>query len=303
VGTALVQRHILINYPTWSARLATPILTATAVAAVVIALAWLLRRRAGRWATYTARFALVAGIVALLITPAIWSGLSVQAASEGMASNLPAAGPTGSRAVAGPGGGVGFNAPGGFAGAGGQGATAPQARGADGQGRNAGGGTQNRQPDFANGATTGRPDPANNNAAAAVQRAVGGGLGMEGQVNSQMLQWLIANRGNADYILAVSSAMQASSIIIETGQPVMAIGGFSGSDPILTEASLAKLIADGKIHYFMVGGGIGGGGGFGRGGNNSFSVSTWVEQNCTAVPATTWGGTGTSQLYACGTTK
>ena len=32
----------------------------------------------------------------------------------------------------------------------------------------------------------------------------------------------------------------------------MALGGFSGSDPILTPAQLAQLVANGTVHYFLV---------------------------------------------------
>lgn len=315
VGTAYVQRHILADYPTWSARLVTPILAISAAAAAISAISWLLRRRAGRWAFRTAQIAVVAGVVALLIAPAFWAGLSVQAASEGRSTNLPAAGPSGSDNSRGPGGASGGNAgfnfpggtnaiPGGNTAFPGLGETPPQTRGnagTTGQGRAAAPGNQDR-----NTGGTGQvrePDVDPNGAAAAVQRAGGNiGMGGMGQVNNQMVQWLIANRGSADYILAVSSSMEASSIIIETGEPVMATGGFSGGDPILTQASLEKLVADGSIRYFLIGGGIGGGG-FGRGGSNSFSVTNWVSQNCTTVPASTWGGTGTSQLYACGTAK
>ncbi|MFN8516502.1 MAG: glycosyltransferase family 39 protein [Chloroflexia bacterium] len=304
VGTAYVQRDILADYPTWSARLVTPILAVSAAAAAIIAIAWLLRRRAGRWAFRTAQVTVVAGVAALLVAPAFWAGLSVQVASEGRSTNLPAAGPTGSDNSRGPGGAPGGNAgfnfpggtnaiPGGNTAFPGQGEAPPQTRGNTGntgQGRTAGGTGQVREPEVAP-----------NGAAAAVQRTTGNpGLGE--QTNAQMIQWLIANRGSADYLLAVSSAQQASSIIIETGQPVMATGGFSGGDPILTQASLEKLVADGTIRYFLAGGGIGGGG-FGRGGSNSFSVTNWVAQNCTTVPASAWGGTGTSQLYACGTAK
>ena len=42
-------------------------------------------------------------------------------------------------------------------------------------------------------------------------------------------------------------------------EPVMAIGGFNGSDPSPTLAQFQQYVADGKIHYFIGGGGFGGG--------------------------------------------
>ena len=40
--------------------------------------------------------------------------------------------------------------------------------------------------------------------------------------------------------------------------PVMAIGGFNGSDPSPTLAQFQQYVADGKVHYFIGGGGFGG---------------------------------------------
>ncbi|MFN8514499.1 MAG: hypothetical protein U0841_18300 [Chloroflexia bacterium] len=109
---------------------------------------------------------------------------------------------------------------------------------------------------------------------------------MGGQIDAQMLAWLEAQQGDTTYLVAVSSANQASSIILETGDSVMALGGFSGSDPILTTAELAQLVANGTIRYVIVGG---------QGGQSD--LTTWITQHGTAVSATEWGGTGTSQLY------
>ena len=58
---------------------------------------------------------------------------------------------------------------------------------------------------------------------------------------------------------------RASAAIGATGDPVMAIGGFNGSDPSPTLAQFKEYVAQGKIHYFVGGGGFGGGG-FGGGG-------------------------------------
>ncbi|HEY8597068.1 MAG TPA: hypothetical protein VIL85_01480, partial [Thermomicrobiales bacterium] len=74
----------------------------------------------------------------------------------------------------------------------------------------------------------------------------------------------------------------------------------SGSDPILNAASLAQLVKDGTVRYFLGGGN--GGGGFGGQGN--FNVNTWVAQNCTAVPADELGSASTGgQVYDCAGAK
>src|SRR5207302_7769528 len=82
VGTAAVQARILADYPDWSGRLTRPILALSSAAALALAVTRLLRRRRGNrsaWLTRSARVALTVGIVALLLTPAVWSGLSVLA--------------------------------------------------------------------------------------------------------------------------------------------------------------------------------------------------------------------------------
>ena len=85
----------------------------------------------------------------------------------------------------------------------------------------------------------------------------------------------------------------AAAVILQTGGiPVMAMGGFTGSDPAPTVAQLEQYVQQGKLHYVMTGGrgGFGGGGG----GGTVASVTSWVEHSCTAVPASAYGGSATS---------
>ena len=69
--------------------------------------------------------------------------------------------------------------------------------------------------------------------------------------------------------------------------PVMAIGGFNGTDPSPTLSQFQKYVAEGRIHYYISGGGGFGGGGFGGGRGNSTSsdataISSWVSSHFTA---------------------
>jgi hypothetical protein len=119
----------------------------------------------------------------------------------------------------------------------------------------------------------------------------GGRLG--GAANRQMIAYLEAHRDGATWLVAVQGSSAAASIILETGGiPVMAMGGFRGTDPAPTLAQLEQYVKQGKLHYVLAGGG----GGFGGGG----SVISWVEQNCTAVSATGTAASGTEGLYHCG---
>jgi len=123
-----------------------------------------------------------------------------------------------------------------------------------------------------------------------------------------MIAYLEAHRDGATWLVAVQGSTTAASIILETGGlPVMAMGGFRGTDPAPTLAQFERYVEQGKLHYVMAGGrgagfGLGAGGGRGAGGGGSVvgSVTAWVEQNCTAVPASAYGGSGTGGLYRCG---
>ncbi|CAM5630777.1 glycosyl transferase [Streptomyces spiroverticillatus] len=94
-----------------------------------------------------------------------------------------------------------------------------------------------------------------------------------------------------DYTWAAASvgSQNAASYQLATGKPVMAIGGFNGSDPSPTLAAFQKYVREGRIHYFI--GGEGDQGGEGRGmrgpggeGNGS-AISSWVQANFTKVSA------------------
>ena len=59
------------------------------------------------------------------------------------------------------------------------------------------------------------------------------------------------------WVAATSSTQNGATLELATGQPVMAIGGFSGSDPAITLAGFEQLVAQGKIHFYVAGGGPG----------------------------------------------
>ncbi|HET8578785.1 MAG TPA: glycosyltransferase family 39 protein [Methylomirabilota bacterium] len=70
---------------------------------------------------------------------------------------------------------------------------------------------------------------------------------------SRLVSFLTANRQGERYLLATSTTMLAAPIIIQTGQPVMARGGFHGLDPILTPEKLDGIAAAGQVRFVMLG--------------------------------------------------
>ena len=119
--------------------------------------------------------------------------------------------------------------------------------------------------------------------------------------NSGLITYLEANQDGYFYLVAVSSANQASSIALQTGKPVLAMGGFSGTDPAMTVEKLQAMIANKQVRFILLGGGGGPNGG-------SSAVSQWVQDNFTQVDSSLYSGStstssagfgtgGSSQLY------
>ncbi|MFF7186082.1 glycosyltransferase family 39 protein [Streptomyces sp. NPDC008222] len=116
----------------------------------------------------------------------------------------------------------------------------------------------------------------------------GGGMGglLNGaEVGSAAKKLLEKDAGKYTWAAASIGSQNAASYQLATGDPVMAIGGFNGSDPSPTLAQFQKYVAQGRIHYFISGGGFGGGGGGTGGSNVSSQISTWVTKNFTKVTA------------------
>jgi len=91
-------------------------------------------------------------------------------------------------------------------------------------------------------------------------------------------------------VAAATGSNTASGYQLATGDPVMAIGGFNGTDPTPTLAQFQKYVAEGRIHFYISGGGgLGGAGGAGGAGGGSSTgtspssqISTWVSSHYTA---------------------
>jgi len=183
----------------------------------------------------------------------------VQTISTAHAGAIPTAGPAGAGrggfgGGGGPGGAMGAP-PGATTGQGGTGTT-------NGQG---GTGTTNGQ----GGATT-----------APTQGGMGGFLGGGGTngVSSELVTLLQQGAKGYTWAAAAVTANGAAPVQIAAEVPVMAIGGFNGTDPAPSLAEFEELVAQGKVHYFI---GSGGGGFGGRGGadGTSSEISAWVAAN------------------------
>lgn len=103
-------------------------------------------------------------------------------------------------------------------------------------------------------------------------RQTGAGA-IDGSSDSALATYLEANKSGATWIVAMTSAMQAGSLELSTGDPVMAMGGFSGTDPAPSLAQIQAYVASGQLRYVLVGGT---GGGPGGNSSTAAAVSDWV---------------------------
>ena len=134
-----------------------------------------------------------------------------------------------------------------------------------------------------------------------------GGLLGASRPSAAMISLLQKNASRYEWVAATVGANEAAGYQLGAGDAVMAIGGFNGTDPYPSLAQFEKLVDEGKVHYFIAGGGFRGGagpggfggGGFAQGGSSSTSsaITSWVEDH---YRATTVGGVTVYDLTATG---
>ena len=103
----------------------------------------------------------------------------------------------------------------------------------------------------------------------------------------KLLAFLQGNHQSEAYLLAAVNARQAAPIIIATGDPVIALGGFTGRDPILTVDGFARLVEDHRVRFALVGDGSPGlRRVFGEDGQKP--LVDWIKENGRLVDPARW---------------
>jgi 4-amino-4-deoxy-L-arabinose transferase-like glycosyltransferase len=95
-------------------------------------------------------------------------------------------------------------------------------------------------------------------------------------VNLNMLAYLQENTQDTEYLMAVPSSMVGASYVLETGRPVLYMGGFGGGDPVVSAADIAELVSNGELRYVMVGGNQ-------KRGGTQAEINAWASQTCRVV--------------------
>ncbi|MFF4811642.1 ArnT family glycosyltransferase [Micromonospora chersina] len=267
--TAWWSWHLLGRSADWYPWLRTAVLVVGLAAAALLVLADRLPRR-------VAPVLLALGAAAALAGPVAYS---LQTAATAHTGAIPSAGPFVQGAF-GPGGRGGF--PGGGRMPGGMEFPGGQFPGFPG----------GQSPGFPGGGTgfPGGPNGAGQNGASAPGggspqfpggRSPGGGMGglLDAREPSAELKALLeADADDYTWVAATVGSNNASGYQLATREPVMPIGGFNGSDPSPTLAPFQRYATEGRIHYF-----IGGGGFLANGGSNaSAEIAGWVAENFTA---------------------
>ncbi|MDQ3928502.1 MAG: hypothetical protein M3328_05060, partial [Chloroflexota bacterium] len=128
-----------------------------------------------------------------------------------------------------------------------------------------------------------------------------------------LVEYLQANKGGAEYLVAASNAMSASPIILNTDEQVISLGGYNGIDPVFTADDLTNLVDRGAVRFFLMpdrelieemraerassgngppqGGPFQGGPQEGPGPEGALpqnGSTDWIEDNCEKVPQELW---------------
>ncbi|MGQ5608778.1 ArnT family glycosyltransferase [Streptomyces sp. EKS3.2] len=262
----------------------------TIAVVMALAIAGLLVFRSGRRLRLLA-VSVAAAVVAGVAGPAAYAWSVPSGSGGGMGGTNPTAGPSTGGGMGGPGGGGGQPPQGGRGGPGGD--TPPN-----------GGDNGRAAPGGADG-TTGTPPSGDLGGAGGFGGGGGlgggfgggggmGGGGTGGGASTELVAYLKKHQDGAKWLLAVSGSQSAAQLILAGGEPVISMWGWSGSDNAMTLTRLKELVKKGELHYVQVGGGMGGGSGAGS------EVTQWVREHGTAVEASAYGASSTSDSSPVG---
>ena len=100
---------------------------------------------------------------------------------------------------------------------------------------------------------------------------------------SGLIEYLEQNRDGALYLAMTPSSMNlGAELILQSGEPVMALGGFNGGDSPLTVEEFAQMVEDGEVKYVVM-----------RGGQNANQeIFRWIKNHSRIVRPIEYDGFG-----------
>lgn len=90
-------------------------------------------------------------------------------------------------------------------------------------------------------------------------------------MSSALAALLEKNAANYKWVAATEGSEGAAPLELATGDAVMAIGGFNGTDPWPTLAVFKQLVAQHEVHYY-----VGQSSQSFGGGSGSSAIATWI---------------------------
>jgi hypothetical protein len=96
---------------------------------------------------------------------------------------------------------------------------------------------------------------------------------------SALLDFLVSEHRDERWLAAVPSVMAAAPLMLRADVAVMALGGFSGGDPILDDVGLEGLVRRGDVRFVVT-----------EQRPLRADIERWVRSRCVPVPPQRWGG-------------
>jgi hypothetical protein len=81
---------------------------------------------------------------------------------------------------------------------------------------------------------------------------------MDPRGTARLVEFLRNNRHGERFLMASPASIEAGPVIVATGEPAIALGGFMGLDPVVTEDEFAAMVKTGQLRFVMIGPGPGG---------------------------------------------
>ncbi|GLY53366.1 glycosyltransferase family 39 protein [Lentzea sp. NBRC 102530] len=108
----------------------------------------------------------------------------------------------------------------------------------------------------------------------------GGGLLDATTPDAEVTNLLRDNASKYKWVAATIGSNNAAGLQLASGQPVMALGGFNGTDPAPTLAEFQEMVRSGQIHFYVSAGRMMQGE---TGSDAAHEIAEWVAQNHTAT--------------------
>lgn len=116
------------------------------------------------------------------------------------------------------------------------------------------------------------------------------GLGRPNARDTALLDYLTTHRHGEKYLLATQAAYTAEPLLRAKSEPILVMGGFTGSTPFPTAQQLGNLVATHQLRYALL-----------TTQRPTTPATTWVKSHCTRIRPTAYARhtDGTFGLYDC----